>query len=204
MDEPKPAAKAPEPEQPPSPAVAEEDERKTTPPPAKDSPATAPRRAGSRHSIKAVLKGETAGDAQKSDEDEEDPLAPQPGKPREKVEPEAVEQFIKVYAEKLGQQNQPRLQAVIEPLKPEIEGEELHLRFDNQTLLQSFQREIKRSFLLQLRESVQNYSLNCRESVVPGSMERDPYGPQEIFRHLSEKNPELERLQKKLNMRLKD
>lgn len=92
----------------------------------------------------------------------------------------------------------------MEPLKPSLEGETLQLRFDNQTLLQSFQREVKRDLLLQLRETVQNYSLTIQESVVPGSMERDPYGAQEIFRHLSEKNPELERLQKQLNMRLKD
>lgn len=124
-------------------------------------------------------------------------IAPK-NRPAENFTPEKFAAKWKVFKGILEDKRKSNLASIFETI-PEIENDTIKILVENKALEDEFKAQLS-DFLDFIRAELNNYNLQVTTEINKDDTQKKAYTPQEKFIKMSEKNPQLKELVKKLNM----
>lgn len=119
-------------------------------------------------------------------------------RPKKEFSKEKYTETIKNYRAILKEKGKDSLASIFEVI-PEIKEHLIHLLIENKALDEEFNSQ-RSDFLDYIRKELANYDVEVKTTVNKDVKLKKAYTPQEKFTKMSERNPHLKDLVKKLNM----
>lgn len=105
------------------------------------------------------------------------------------------------YIEKL-QTEQPRFYSALKLMSPQLDGNNIILKFQSKTLLEEYKMRVRPSLLSFFNKAFETNLIDIKEEVTESELVEKPklYSDSEKLQHMMSKNPALQKLKSKFNL----